>query len=49
MRRIIGCLIALSTFSSGHAMAQDDDKWWFDVEVVLFSRSTAVGDLSESF
>ncbi|MEC8228773.1 MAG: hypothetical protein VX066_08670, partial [Pseudomonadota bacterium] len=49
MRRIIGCLIALSTFSSGHAMAQDDDKWWFDVEVVLFSRSTAVVDLSESF
>lgn len=49
MRRIIGCLIALSTFSSGQVMAQDDDKWWFDVEVVLFSRSAAVGDLSESF
>lgn len=49
MRWIIGCFIVFSIFLSGYVMVQDDDKWWFDVEVVLFLCSVVVGDLLEFF
>ncbi|MFS1704148.1 CsiV family protein [Alteromonas sp. AMM-1] len=49
MRRITACLIALTTLSGSPVLAQEDDNWWFDIEVVLFSRATPVNELSESF
>ncbi|MCW8090616.1 CsiV family protein [Alteromonas sp. ASW11-130] len=36
-------------FLSGFAQAQDDDSWWFDVEVILFDRAIALTELDEQF
>ena len=49
MRRIIGSLLALSCLTANPVQANDEDKWWFDIEVVLFARDTAVSDLAERF
>ncbi|MCP4865165.1 MAG: hypothetical protein GY897_14570 [Alteromonas sp.] len=49
MRRIIGSLLALSCLTANPVHANDEDKWWFDIEVMLFSRDTAVSDLAERF
>ena len=49
MRRIIGSLLALSCITAYPVHANDEDKWWFDVEVMLFARDTAVSDLAELF
>ncbi|MCW8108771.1 peptidoglycan binding protein CsiV [Alteromonas ponticola] len=42
------CLFAL-LFISDLARAQADDKWWFDVEVILFDRAVALTELDEQF
>ena len=49
MRRIIGSLLALSCITAYPVHANDEDKWWFDIEVMLFARDTAVSDLAELF
>ena len=49
MRRIIGSLLALSCITAYPVHANDEDKWWFDIEVMLFARDTAVSDLAERF
>ena len=49
MRRIIGSLLALSCITAYPVHANDEDKWWFDIEVMLFARDTAVNDLAERF
>ena len=49
MRRIIGSLLALSCITAYPVHANDEDKWWFDIEVMLFARDTAVSDMAERF
>lgn len=49
MRRIIGSLLALSCITAYPVHANDEDKWWFDIEVMLFARETAVSDMAERF
>ena len=49
MRRIIGSLLALSCITAYPVHANEEDKWWFDIEVMLFARDTAVSDLAELF
>ena len=49
MRRIIGSLLALSCITAYPVHANEEDKWWFDIEVMLFARDTAVSDLAERF
>ncbi|MDC8831408.1 CsiV family protein [Alteromonas gilva] len=50
MRRIISSLLTLSVITATPVLAQDDtDKWWFDIEVVLFARDTSVSDVAELF
>lgn len=49
MRRFIGSLLALGCITANPVYANDEDKWWFDVEVLLFSRNASVSDLPELF
>lgn len=49
MRRFIGSLLALGCITANPVYANDEDKWWFDVEVLLFSRDASVSDLPELF
>ncbi|GGF70036.1 CsiV family protein [Alteromonas lipolytica] len=49
MRRFIGSLLALGCITASPVYANDEDKWWFDVEVLLFSRDASVSDLPELF
>ena len=49
MRRIIGSLLALSCITAYPVHANEEDKWWFDIEVMLFARDTAVSDMAERF
>ncbi|NVK57291.1 MAG: hypothetical protein HWE26_16940 [Alteromonadaceae bacterium] len=50
MRRIISSLLALSCVTAPPVLAADnEDKWWFDVEVILFARDTSVNDIAELF
>ena len=49
MRRIISSLLTLSCITAYPVHANDEDKWWFDIEVMLFARDTAVSDMAERF
>lgn len=49
MRRFISSLLALSCLTTYPALAEDEDKWWFDIEVILFARDTSVSEMSELF
>lgn len=49
MKRFIASLLTLSCIVTYPAHANDEDKWWFDIEVMLFARDTALSDLPELF
>lgn len=46
---MISGLFALSCVHCAPALANDDDNWWFDIEVILFSRDTPINELPELF